>query len=309
MSHTNSLIKTKLQIPLVRNDLVIRTRLIDRLLSGYSLPLTLVAAPAGYGKTTLVLHGLAACGFPAAWLSLEKEDDQPDRFFSYLIAALQQIHSDVGDNAAEILATTQPLQIERMITTLINDLAEDGDDLILVLDDYHNVTHPTIHQGITFLLEHCPRRLHLVITTRSDPPLPVVRMQAKNRMVELRADDLRFQIDETTSFLNETMNLGLGLTAIQALEERTEGWIAGLQLAGLSLRDRTDASKFIRDFSGTNRYILDYLLEEVLQNQSSEVQRFLLCTSILESFSAPLCDVLLPEEDTAKASEGAGIIG
>jgi LuxR family transcriptional regulator, maltose regulon positive regulatory protein len=295
MRQFDPLLKTKLHIPSPRKDLVVRPRLLNRVVEGLHGPLTLVTAPAGYGKTTLVASGLAVSGFQVAWLSLDKEDNRVDRFLAYLVQAFTQLNREVGAGAFEILASGQPASIQLILPGLINDLDRLDEPVVLVLDDYQQINNPVIHEGITFLLEHRPEPLHLVMITRSDPPIPLARMRARGQVLELRASDLRFTIDEAASFINEGMGLNLPLHAVRILEQRTEGWAAGLQMAALSLRNRTDIDGFVTNFSGTNRFILDYLLEEVLANQPLERQRFLLFTSILQQMSAPLCDALLHE--------------
>ncbi len=293
MSKADPLIRTKLHVPFIRPGLVPRPRLQARVMEGISFPLTLVIAPAGFGKTTLVASSLAGRGMPAAWLSLDKDDNQPDRFLLYLIAALQEAVPAIGHEAARLMEGMQDLTPETLLASLINDLDAANREVVMVLDDYQFISSPAVHEQVAFLLEHCPRTFHLVIATRSDPPFPLTRWRARGQMVELRGADLSFTEPEAASFLNGAMGLRLEANAVKILEERTEGWIAGLQMAALSMRDREDVSKFIQGFSGTNRHILDYLVEEVLASQPPEIQRFLLCTSILERLNAPLCDALL----------------
>ncbi|HWQ83161.1 MAG TPA: LuxR C-terminal-related transcriptional regulator [Anaerolineales bacterium] len=287
---------TKLRIPFTRPQLVDRPRLQVRTAEGLRGPLTLITAPAGFGKTTLVASGVANCGMPVAWLSLDKDDNQAGRFLNYLVTALQEADNTIGSEAAQLITASQQAPPEAVLTSLINDLDTVGGEIALVLDDYQYLTSKAAHAAVAFLLEHRPDSLHLVIATRSDPPLPLARLRARGQTVELRAADLRFTVPEAAQFLNEVMGLSLDAEAVTLLEERTEGWIAGLQMAALSMRDRNDKRGFIEGFSGTHRYILDYLLEEVLASQSPEVQRFLLCTSILERLTAPLCDAILKDE-------------
>ena len=299
MQKADPLIRTKLRPPFSRLELVPRLRLQARIKEGLCGPLTLVTAPAGFGKSTLVASCVADCGMPVAWLSLDKDDNQVGRFLNYLVAALRQADNRVGNEAAQLLATAQQPVPEAILTCLINDLDAIDREFVLVLDDYHFINSQAVHDEVTFLLEHCPRTFHLVIATRSDPPLPLARLRARGQTVELRAAELGFTEPEAAQFLNDVMGLGLDAGSVAALEERTEGWIAGLQMASialqshLSMRDRGDASGFIEGFSGTNRYILDYLLEEVLAGQPPEIQRFLLHTSILERLTAPLCEAVL----------------
>ena len=266
-------------------------------MDGLRCPLTLLTAPAGFGKTTLIASCVVDQGTPVAWLSLDKDDTRADRFLRYLLAALQQVDNTVGNEAARLLEESPQVHPETILTLLINDLISFPGEKVLVLDDYQFINSQVVHEAVTFLLEHCPKTFHLVIATRSDPLLPLARLRARGQMVELRAADLRFTEAEAAQFLNDVMGLHLDAISVRVLEERTEGWIAGLQMAALSMRDREDVVGFIEGFSGTNRYILDYLLEEVLASQSPDVQRFLLYTSILERLSAPLCDAVLANEE------------
>jgi LuxR family maltose regulon positive regulatory protein len=228
-----------------------------------------------------------------AWLSLDKNDNQSERFLSYLVAALQGVAPSVGSQAAGLLAASPQAPPEAVLTSLINDLDSANTEIALVLDDYQFISSQAVHDEVAFLLEHCPNTLHLVIASRSDPPLPLARLRARGQTVELRAADLSFTEPEAAQFLNDVMGLHLDAGSVAALAERTEGWIAGLQMAALSMRNREDVIGFIEGFSGTNRYILDYLLEEVLASQPPEIQHFLLHTSILERLTAPLCDAII----------------
>jgi LuxR family transcriptional regulator, maltose regulon positive regulatory protein len=230
---------------------------------------------------------------PAAWLSLDQNDNQAGRFLNYLIAALREADNTIGSEAAQLMAGIQQAAPEAVLTSLINDLDAMRREIVLVLYDYHFIHNQAAHEAVTFLLEHCPTTFHLVIATRSDPPLPLARLRARAQIVELRAADLRFTEPEAAQFLNEVMGLQLDAESVGVLEERTEGWIAGLQMAALSMRNREDLSEFIAGFSGTNRYILDYLLEEVLGRESKEVQSFLLRTSILHRLSGSLCQAVI----------------
>lgn len=300
---TDPLIRTKLRLPFIRSELVTRPRLQSRIAEGLRGPLTLVIAPAGFGKTTLVASCVASCGMPVAWLSLDKDDNQAGRFLSYVTAALQGVDAAIGSEAAGLLAAPQQAGPEAVLASLVNNLDAASGDMALVLDDYQFIKSQAVHEAVTLLLEHCPRSFHLLIVSRSDPLLPLARLRARGQTVELRAADLRFTEAEAAQFLNEVMGLRLDAGSVAALEERTEGWIAGLQMASialqshLSLRGRGDAREFIEGFSGTNRYILDYLLEEVLAGQPPAIQRFLLHTSILERLTAPLCDAILVDDE------------
>ena len=291
MQKSDPLLHTKLRLPFTRSTLVSRPRLQEQFAQGLRGPLTLITAPAGFGKTTLVASCVPSCGLPVAWLSLDKDDNQVGRFLNYLVAALLEIDDEIGREAAQLMASPQASP-ESILTSLINDLDINGKEIILILDDYHFISSQAVHEQVAFLLEHCPNTFHLVIATRSDPPLPLTRLRARGQLVELRVTDLSFTESEAAQFLNDVMALHLDAGSVTTLKERTEGWIVGLQMAALSLRDRKDVSKFIEAFSGTNSYILDYLLEEVLASQSIEIQRFLLFTSILDRLTAPLCDAI-----------------
>jgi LuxR family transcriptional regulator, maltose regulon positive regulatory protein len=292
---------TKLYIPPPRPNQIPRPRLIDRLNEGLSArrALTLIAAPTGFGKSTLVSEWLARCGRPAAWLSLDENDNDPARFWLYFINALQRIAPGVGAGLLEIVQTSQLPPIEPLLTALINEIAAIPDDFILVLDDYHVIDAKLIGDGLAFVVEHLPPQMHLVITTREDPVLPIPRLRARGRLTEVRVADLRFTPAEASEFLNRTMALNLSGEEVAALESRTEGWIAGLQLAALalqgtlSMQGNQDVAGFLRAFAGDNRYIMDYLVEEVLQRQPESIRNFLLQTSILERLNGPLCDAVI----------------
>lgn len=293
MNKTDPLIRTKLRRPFIRPSLVHRPRLQEQIVQGLRGPLTLVIAPAGFGKTTLVAASLDGGHLPVAWLSLDKDDNQLGRFLTYLLAALQEIDPRIGMEAVQLMAGMQPASPQAVLTRVINDLDQTRAEMILVLDDYQFISTTAVHQVMDFLIEHCPSTLHLLIASRSDPALPLSRLRARGQMVELRTADLRFTTGEAEQFLNRVMGLSIDERSVALLEERTEGWVAGLQMAALSLREHKDAARFIHDFSGTNRHILDYLMEEVLASQSPEIQRFLLYTSILNRLTAPLCDAIL----------------
>src|SRR6266567_976637 len=290
------LLATKLHRPLPRAHLVRRPQLAARLTRGVVGPLTLVSAPAGFGKTTLLAQWFAESGMPVAWLSLEPGDNEPVRFLSYLIAALQTLDPHLGAVALTLLQMPQPAAAEAVLTLLTNDVGShgrDGGDFALVLDDYHVIDAKAIDHALAFLLEHLPPHMHLVIATREDPPLPLARLRAGGHLTEVRAVDLRFTTSEAAAFLNQVMGLTLSAEDITALERRTEGWIAGLQLAAISLQGQQDATSFITSFTGSHHFVLDYLLEEVLQQQSESLQNFLLRTSILDRLCGPLCDAVL----------------
>ncbi len=292
------LLLTKLYAPPPRPNLVLRSRLVQRLNEGLSAgrKLTLISAPAGFGKTTLVSEWLANNENPVAWLSLDEGDNDPTRFLTYLVAALQTIAPNIGTGAMAVLQSAQPPSAEPILTTLLNEIAAISDSFILVLDDYHLIDSKAVDLALTFLVDHLPPQLHLVITTREDPSLPLPRYRVRGHSNELRADDLRFTSEEAAAFLNQMMNLDLSAEDIAALETRTEGWIAGLQLAALAMlamQGQQDTTRFIQSFSGSHHFVLDYLLEEVLQRQTESVQTFLLQTSILNRLCGPLCDAVL----------------
>jgi LuxR family maltose regulon positive regulatory protein len=253
----------------------------------------MVVAPAGFGKTTLVASYLTDCGIPTAWLSLDKNDNQIGRFLNYLLAAFQLVDDRIGSQAEEMLTASLRAPLESIFTSLINDLDATNRDIALVLDDYQFISNKAVHEAMTFLLEHCPGTLHLLLVTRSDPPFPLSRLRARGQLVEFRSTDLRFSASEAAQFLNNVMGLHLDTRSVNMLEVRTEGWITGLQMAALSMRNRADVTGFIESFSGTNRYIMDYLLEEVLASQPPDIQRFLLYTSILERLTSSLCDTVI----------------
>ena len=294
------LLATKLYVPKWRPGFVARPTLITRLGQGIERKLTLVSAPAGFGKTTLLAEWLAATPAnerPAAWVSLDRSDNDPALFWAYVIAALQTIQSGIGANALSLLRSPQPPPIESVLTILINELTTIEDDIALILDDLHMIDNSLVHDGIAFLLDHLPPQMHLVIASRSDPPLPLARLRGRGESTELRAADLRFTPDEAAAFLNEVMGLELSAAAVTSLETRTEGWIAGLQLAALSMQGRDDVTGFIAAFTGDDRYIVDYLVEEVLGRQTEHIRRFLLQTSMLDRLSGSLCDVVTGQED------------
>ena len=287
------LLATKLYLPRPREGLVPRPRLSERLDRGSAARLLLVSAPAGFGKTSLLAEWLASRpGGKAAWVSLDEADNDPVSFWTYVISALRTVAPDVGANELALLATRRPPPVQGLLTTLLNDLGETGDDLVLVLDDFHVIESLEVHDAMAFLLDHVPPRLHLVIASRADPAMPLSRLRARAELVEIRAADLRFTPDEAAAYLNDVMGLELTARDVAALEERTEGWVAALQLAALSMQGRDDVAGFIAGFAGDDRYIVDYLAEEVLQRQPGPVRDFLLHTSILDRLNGPLCDTV-----------------
>ncbi len=291
------LLATRLHPPRPPSRLVSRSHLAERLQQGMEHTLTLISAPAGFGKTTLLAQWLAESETPVAWLSLEPEDNDPVRFLTYLIAALQTVDTHVGTTALDLLRTSHHAPPETVVTLLTNDLLRSTvGDFALVLDDYHVITAEPLHRALTALVEHLPPQLHLLLATRADPPLPLARLRARGQLSEVRAADLRFSSEEAHVFLHTIMGLDLPPGDIAALERRTEGWIAGLQLAALSLQGRADVSSFLAAFTGSHRYVLDYLSEEVLARQPAVVQSFLLHTSILERLSGSLCDAVTGQQ-------------
>jgi LuxR family maltose regulon positive regulatory protein len=296
---------TKLHVPRPRAHLVPRVHLVERLQRSVTGALTLVSAPAGFGKTTLLAQWLVQSSMPVAWLSLDAKDNDPTRFLASLIAALQTVDVQLGTTALTLLHTQRPPPPEAVLAVLTNDLAErGGGDVVLVLDDYHVITAELIQQGMRYLVEHLPPHLHLVLATRADPPFPLARLRAQGQLCEMRIADLRFADAEARTFLQAVMGLNLEAEAIAILESRTEGWIAGLQLAALSLHGRADVAAFLAAFTGSHRYVLDYLSEEVLARQDASVQQFLLHTSILERLSEPLCDAVTQQEGSQAMLEG-----
>ncbi len=298
------LLTTKLHVPRRRRGLVARSRLSERLGRGDEAVLTLVSAPAGFGKTTLLTEWLAGAeGRSIAWVSLDERDNDPVVFWTYLISALQTAVPGVGTGALAVLHE-QDASMEEVLAGLVNDLDAVPDDVVLVLDDYHVIAARDVHDRMTFLLERLPPNVHLVIATRADPALPLARLRARGELVEVRAADLRFTTAETAGYLAESMGLALTAEHVAALEVRTEGWIAALQLAALSMRGRPDVAGFIAGFAGDDRYVVDYLVEEVLQRQPGDVRDFLLQTSILSRLRGPLCDRVVGRDGGTTMLEG-----
>ena len=289
-----SILATKLYVPSPRAKVVIRPRLIKQLNDGLSSgrKLTIISAPAGFGKTTLVSEWVAGCGQPTAWLSLDEGDNDSTRFLTYLITALQTIAPNVGEDVLAVLQSSQPPPIESVLTILLNEITTIPDNFILVLDDYHLTDSKAVDNVLTLLVEHQPPQMHLVITTREDPNLPLARLRVRDQLTELRAIDLRFTPSEAAEFLNQVMGLSLSTKDISVLEDRTEGWIASLQLAALSMQGHQDVPGFIRAFAGDHQYIVDYLVEEVLKRQPESIRSFLLQTAILDRLNGTLCDAV-----------------
>jgi len=295
------LLLTKIRMPPSRpvGSRVVRPHLLARLDEGRrrGCRLILVSAPAGFGKTTVISEWLHQQSTKAAWVSIDANDNDAVRFLSYIVAACQTVLPQVGETAQSLLQAAQPM--ETVLTSLINDLAAASEPLWIVLDDYHLISLPPIHNALAYMLEHLPPDIHLIVVTRADPSLPLARLRACGELTELRASDLRFTMAEAATFLSQVMELHLSASDMAALEAHTEGWIAGLQLAAISLQNRADAPAFIRAFTGSNRHIVDYLVEEVLNQQTPDVQAFLLQTSILDGLTGQLCNALTGRQDGA----------
>jgi LuxR family transcriptional regulator, maltose regulon positive regulatory protein len=297
---TQALVTTKLRSPSTRPNLVARPRLREALANAHGRRLTLVSAPAGFGKTTLLSEWSQSCADgerSIAWVSLDEGDNDPARFLSYLVAALKTFEKGIGEAVLASLRSPEPPRLEALVGSLVNEMAALPGELAVVLDDYHVVDAQPVHGIVSFLLDNLPPNVQLVVASRVDPPLPLARLRARDQMAELHASDLRFTPEEAAAFLQDVMGLELSAGDVTVLEERTEGWIAGLQLAALSMRDRDDVSGFVETFSGSHRDVLDFLAEEVLECQPAEVRGFLLSTSVLERMSAPLCDALTGRSD------------
>jgi LuxR family maltose regulon positive regulatory protein len=299
------LLSTKLYIPPIRPEFVPRPRLIERLNEGLHHKLTLISAPAGFGKTTLLSEWAVGCDRPVAWLSLGEGDNDLTRYMTYFVTALQTIEpalseaegANIGEGVLSAFHASQPPPIESVLTGLLNEIAAVQTQFAFVLDDYHAIKAEAIHDALTFLLDHLPGNMHLVIASRADPPLPIARLRGRGQVTELRQTDLRFTLDEVAEFLNQVMGLGLSADDVATLASRTEGWIAGLQMAAVSMQGQEDVGGFIQALTGSDRYILDYLVEEVLQRQPGSVQTFLLQTAILDRLTGPLCDAVTGQND------------
>ncbi len=289
----NTILATKLYIPEVRPQAVVRHRLMERLEVSLHGKLTLISAPAGFGKTTLISEWISQSGHRTAWLSLDEGDSDPLRFLTYTIAALQTLAPQIGVGILEMLQASQSPPIYALLTTLLNEITTISERFVLILDDYHLVDSKTIDDALAFVLERQPPNMHLVIGTREDPRLPLARLRARGQLTELRSRDLRFTPDETAEFLNRYMGLRLSAEAVATLDSRTEGWITGLQLAAISMKGHQDTASFIQSFTGSHHYVLDYLVEEVLQQQPVHIQRFLIGTSYLDHLCGSLCDAVL----------------
>ncbi len=301
----SSLLATKLYIPKLRREFVprlqLRFPLFERLNAGLACKLTLLSAPAGFGKTTLAAEWLQQSAIDNsrfAWLSLDKADNDPTRFLTYFIAALRNVEAGFGEAALAWLQSANQSPSEFVWTGLINEIATSSKEMVLILDDFHLITESAIHDALTFLLDNLPPHLHLFLITRADPPWPLARLRSQHELNEIRVGEMRFTVAETAVFLNQIMQLNLSPDELTTLDEQTEGWIAGLQMAALSMKGRTDTAGFIKAFAGSHRYILDYLVEEVLEQQPTDIQEFLLKSSILNQLTAPLCQTVTGREDS-----------
>lgn len=292
------LLKTKLVIPPLRDDLVSRPRLLTKLNEGANKKLSLLSAPPGFGKTTLLSEWIHKKKFPAAWFSIDERDNDPISFLTYMIGALQTLDKNWGQPALELIQSPQLPSFESTIITLINSLTPIPKNFVLVLDDYHLIQSSSIHKMLELILDALPPKMHLTLATRSDPPLPLSRIRTQNQLTELRTHDLSFTSEETSQYFRDKLQVDLSIEDIALLESRTEGWITGLQLAALSMHGRKDLSDFVAKFSGDNRYIVDYLMEEVLQRQPEDIQDFLRQTSILDPLSGPLCDAVVEQKNS-----------
>jgi len=289
---------TKLHIPPVGNNIVHRSELFEKLNSGLSRKLILISAPAGFGKTTVVSDWIDQNKIPTTWFSLDNGDNDPVDFLSYIISGIQSIHTAFGQSALKLLNSPNRPSVESIASLLINEILNINQNFLLVLDDFHLIKSNEVLNLVTYLLEHIPGNIHIVILTRSDPALSVSRLRSQHQLVELRSSDLSFSANDISILFNKKLKLGLSIEDVISLETKTEGWVAGLQLTALSMQGREDISKFIQDLKGDNRYIMDYLMEEVLKIQSEDIVEFLLETSILEQMSAPLCNTVLNRNDS-----------
>ena len=294
---------TKLHIPPAGNNIVHRSELFEKLNLGLSRKLVLISAPAGFGKTTVVSDWIYQNKIPAAWFSIDNGDNDPVDFLSYISSGIQSIHSEFGQSALKLLNSPNRPSVESIASLLINEILNIKQNFLLVLDDFHLIKSNEVIKLVSYLLEHIPGNIHIVILTRSDPALSVSRLRSQNQLVELRSSDLSFSANEISVLFNKKLKLGLSLDDVYALETKTEGWIAGLQLTALSIQGREDISGFIQDLKGDNRYIMDYLMEEVLKIQTDDIKEFLLQTSILEQMSAPLCNAVLNRNDSQSILE------
>ena len=307
-SSDSPLVLTKLRPPALRLRDISRRQLLDRLTPISKPDLVLICAPAGYGKTTLLAERARSFqekGAAVIWYALDASDDEPLHFASYLVAGFTQAFGSTPDLAdtARLLRSSHEVAIQKILPVMINTVLASERECFLFLDDYHLISSPAIHSAIAYLIEHLPQNMRVFLGSRSDPPLSLARLRARGQLLEIRAADLRFNPDEAARYLNEVMQLDLSAEMVATLEARTEGWVAGLQLAALSLSGRSDKASYISAFTGSHRYLVDYLLDEVFNCQSTEVQSFLLSTAVLERMCAPLCEAIVTHSDARIGSE------
>ncbi|NPE30104.1 hypothetical protein HNV12_19550 [Methanococcoides sp. SA1] len=297
------MLKTKLFIPSTNANIVHRSELFDKLDQGLEKKLTLISAPAGFGKTTVLSDWINVNNIQTAWYSIDKSDNDPVKFMTYFIAGIQTLIDNFGENVLQILQSPQKLQIESILGMLINEVLNIEKDITFVFDDFHLIDSPEIFEIITYLLDYKPQQLHIVLSTRSDPRISISLLRSQDQIIEIRSDDLSFTSNDITTFFNSRFNFDINTHDIQLIKSKTEGWIAGLQLTALSMQSQKDKSEFINDFAGDNRYIMDYLIEEVLESQDDNIKQFLLQTSLFEQFSGSLCDFILDRNDSQRIIE------
>ncbi len=294
------ILATKLRIPSCRPDFVLRPHLIERMNQSLVQKFTLISAPAGFGKTSLVSMWAEQASTPVAWLSLEEQENDLTRFLAYLLASLQVVDPELGKDAHDILRSPQPPSYEMILTSLINDLAGSDETIVSVLDDYHFIQTQIVHEAVSFLLEHLPSPMHIIMITRADPPLPIPRLRGRGELAEFRAADLRFNLVEASQFLEDVVRMEISAQDVDALHKHTEGWITALQMAALSMQGRKDVRSFVDSFTGSHQYIADYLTQEVLDQQTQQIRTFLLQTSILDRMTGSLCDAVLQGGEEAQ---------
>ncbi|RLE02641.1 MAG: hypothetical protein DRJ13_05335, partial [Bacteroidetes bacterium] len=297
------IIETKIRIPRANPNIIQRLSLFEKLNSGLQRKLIHISAPPGYGKTSLISDWIKRRGIPASWYSLDIRDNDPVIFLNYVIAGLRTLNQSIGKRTLDLINAPQRPDIESIIGLLINDIQNLNLDFLLVLDDYHLINSLEVHAVTRTILEYMPEHMHVAITTRSDISIPLARIRSQNQLLEIRSSELSFSEQELVSLFNKKLKLGLSIEEIKTLLAKTEGWIAGLQLTALSIQNSHDVSGFIHHFAGDNRYIMDYLMEEVLSNQTEDIQGFLLQTSLLEQLSGPLCDALRDRDDSQRILE------
>ncbi len=289
---------TKLHIPDPGKNLVQRSNLFEKLNKGLNRKLILISASAGFGKTTLLSEWINHYQIPTAWFSINNSDNDTVNFLSYIITGIQNLEKEFGKSTLKLLKSPNYTGYESIINLMINDIINIKKDFLLVLDDFHLINNKDIYNLVSYLIENIPENIHIVLSTRSDPNLPVAKLRSQHQMVELRSSDLSFSTNDISVLFNKKLKFKLSIEDIHSLEAKTEGWIAGLQLAALSIQGYEDTSAFIEAFAGNNRYIMDYLIEEVLKIQTDDTKEFLLNTSILEQISAPLCNSVLNRNDS-----------